>query len=681
MYVLILHPETLRPVPLGGIGEIVVGGVGVARGYTDPEITKQKFLKPNDVLRTEILQTLPTKEINQGRLYRTGDLGRWQADGVFHCVGRMDSQVKLRGYRIELDGISATLCKHPSVANAAVIMHSPIPSDPLANQLIAFVELTSGGSEVASEEVLRTHISSALPIYMQPEYYIIGPLPRGTSGKIDKKALVVPDLNNSPRSSSKIVVEPSNAEETDLLHIFLDILRISKTKSIEVGVMTNFFELGGNSLHAARLLARINARFGVSLSVRTFFSAPTVRSLAVNLGLVTTPAPSLPSPQSPSLPSPQSPSLPSPLSSTTEKLLPSSHTSLSFPPPLSPATEKTLPSHPSSLLSPTSSRSASLSSPLPSSPKLQSTFQSSTTKTPLVLLREGEPDKPTLFCMHPAGGSAMAFFPLAQEVHGFRVYGLEDINESGEEGVYKYASIDEMAQDYVNAIQTVQPHGPYYLAGFSMGGVVSYTMAAMLESKGEKVQMVVVIDNPVREDTEQAHEIADLQATEVLLALVHGTFNKFAEKHEFLTYSSENGTANGTAQNGHGAEKPANGHANGKTPVQATLDARWDKIRAIAAQDPVYARFVSIFHAHLTLLRSHAMTSLPYSGPVLLLVCHQNNSLYAPGWQALCENRVEVLTLPYGVSHLQVLLQPCVEYVASFLSSRLKFLDASQSKM
>eukprot|EP00026_Physarum_polycephalum_P000013 Phypoly_transcript_00013.p1 GENE.Phypoly_transcript_00013~~Phypoly_transcript_00013.p1 ORF type:complete len:3714 (+),score=596.07 Phypoly_transcript_00013:46-11187(+) len=667
-YVFILHPETLQPVPLGGLGEIIIGGIGVARGYTDAKLTAQKFLSPIDVLCEDILRTLPAKEVSQGRLYRTGDIGRWLVDdGAVHCVGRMDSQVKLRGYRIELDGISAALYQHPSVANAAVVLHSPIPSDPSANQLVAFVDLIPGSDATSAPTVLRAHIADVLPVYMHPSNYIIGPLPRGASGKIDKKALVVPDLANNPRSSS--VVVPLNPDETDLLHIFLDVLRVPKEKSGQVGVTANFFELGGNSLHAARLLMRINARFGVALPVRTLFSGPTVRSLALSLGLVAQSTPKAP---------------------------------ISHPPPPSPATEKVPPSsvptslnsYPASLPSPPSSYPHSIHTPQISHPDPKPL--PTTTKTPLMLLREGEKGKPAVFCVHPAGGSALAFFPLSQELQGFHVYGLEDTNESGEEGLYSYASIDDMAQDYVNAIQTVQPHGPYYLLGFSMGGVISYTMAALLERKGEKIAIVMVLDAPVRAETEEAHEIAELQATEVLLALVHGAFSKFTQEHDFSIPSTENGNGhhhpngstnglgNGKAhgrENGNGSLKEnghTNGHGNGyahEKSTTETLEERWTTIHAIASQDPTYARFVSVFRTHLALLRSHTLPpSLTYSGPVLLLLCSRNATTFATGWRAVCEDRVEVVSLPPGFSHLQVLLHPCVEYVASVLSSRLKLL-------
>jgi acyl carrier protein len=232
---------------------------------------------------------------------------------------------------------------------------------------------------------------------MHPSFYIVGPLPRETSGKINKKALIVPAPAVIPSSvpvPSPVPVPAATAPshtsaESDLLHLFSDVLHLDPAR---VSVDDSFFELGGNSLLAARLLTRLHAKYGVILPLTTLFSHSTVRLLASSLGLQPPPTPQLPTP--------------SPPATTTEPE--------TTPKQLTPAP-------------------ISFSSIVPQN------------KFPLSKIQDGEKGKRPLFCVHPAGGNAMCFYPMALELRGYPIYVLEDNNQSDDE-TYSYKSLNHMAE-------------------------------------------------------------------------------------------------------------------------------------------------------------------------------------------------------------------------------------------
>ena len=245
--VLSIQNEQQLEVPAGEEGELLLGGVALARGYLHrPELTAERFVeRPN------------------GRFYRTGDLVRELPGGAVQFLGRIDGQVKVSGYRVELGEVEVALAAHPSVKEAAVSVHELRAGD---KRLAAYVVLEQGASTTGLREFLRER----LPEYMLPAYFVAVPaLPRTPSGKVDKRALPTPS-----RSRPELAVEyvaPASAPELVLAGIWQELLAIDS-----VGVRDGFFDLGGNSLLAVRAVAEVRRLLGKELPVVQFFEHPTI---------------------------------------------------------------------------------------------------------------------------------------------------------------------------------------------------------------------------------------------------------------------------------------------------------------------------------------------------------------------------------------------------------------------
>jgi amino acid adenylation domain-containing protein len=237
----------LRPVPAGVAGEVLIGGAGVARGYVGrPDLTAERFV--------------PDPFGSGARLYRTGDLARWRPDGDLELVGRIDHQVKLRGFRIEPGEVEAVLLTHPAVEEAAVVVRD--------GRLVAYA--------VAPEATeLRAFLAERLPAYLLPSVLLLIPaLPRTANGKVDRAALPAPE----GRPESLPAVPPSGPTEEALARIWSDLLHVEA-----VGVNESFFDLGGHSLLGAQLLARVRSELRVELPLQALFEAPTIAALAVEV--------------------------------------------------------------------------------------------------------------------------------------------------------------------------------------------------------------------------------------------------------------------------------------------------------------------------------------------------------------------------------------------------------------
>ena len=252
--------DRLRPVPPGVIGEVYIGGAGVARGYHGaPGMTAGRFVPD------------PFSGRPGARLYRTGDLGRWRRSGRIELAGRADRQFKIRGYRIESGEVEAALRSHEDVAQAAVSVRGEGHDARLVGYLV-----TRSGTGLPPAG-LREHLRETLPDYMVPAAFVVLPvLPLTGSGKIDHRALPEPDWGAVP---GQVPVTPRTPTEARLAAIFAELLALPAP----VGVSDNFFSLGGHSLIAVRLMARIWDAYGVDLPIRTFFSDPTVAGVAAAL--------------------------------------------------------------------------------------------------------------------------------------------------------------------------------------------------------------------------------------------------------------------------------------------------------------------------------------------------------------------------------------------------------------
>ena len=266
----------LHPVPVGVHGELYLAGVQLARGYLGrSDLTADRFVAdPYGPSGT--------------RMYRTGDVVRWRADGLLDYVGRRDFQVKIRGQRIELAEVEAALLRLPGVAQAAALVHH---DDVVGDSLVGYVIAETGTS--IDTDGLRTELRGLLPAYMVPAVVIaLDVFPLGSTGKLDRKALPAPSFD-----SSQTYLAPRTPLEAQLAAIFEELL-----ESGAVGVHDNFFEIGGNSLVAARAVARVNDSLSLNLSIRELFDAPTVAQLAVECatargGPAVLPLEALPRPQ------------------------------------------------------------------------------------------------------------------------------------------------------------------------------------------------------------------------------------------------------------------------------------------------------------------------------------------------------------------------------------------------
>ncbi|HEX5751715.1 MAG TPA: amino acid adenylation domain-containing protein, partial [Archangium sp.] len=246
---------SLRPVPVGVPGELLIGGEGLALGYLNrPELTSERFI-------TDPFSTTPG-----ARLYRTGDKVRWLADGTLEFLGRLDSQVKLRGFRIELGEVESVLLQHASVRQAVALVREDVPGD---RRLVAYV---TGDSPDASS--LRAFLQQRLPEYMVPSAFVaLEALPLTPNGKLDRKALPAPEASN--REHERAFLPPRDELELKVARVFEEVLGVQP-----VGVRGHFFELGGHSLLAVRLMGRLREVTGRGLPLATLFQAPTVEQLA-----------------------------------------------------------------------------------------------------------------------------------------------------------------------------------------------------------------------------------------------------------------------------------------------------------------------------------------------------------------------------------------------------------------
>ena len=253
-----LLDQRLQRTAIGMSGEICVGGPAVARGYLRrPELTAERFVPD------------PFNKEAGGRLYRTGDLARYLADGNLEFLGRVDQQVKVRGFRIELDEISAMLNRHPGVSKNVVIAREDEPGN---KRLVGYVVATGGVELKASE--LRDYLRHELPEYMVPSAIVLLPdLPLNEHGKLDYKALPSPE--QMPRLLDETYVAPRNEIEQKIAELWQRLLQVEK-----VGVNDSFFDLGGHSLLLAGMFRELRQMYDTELSVIDLFRYPTISMLA-----------------------------------------------------------------------------------------------------------------------------------------------------------------------------------------------------------------------------------------------------------------------------------------------------------------------------------------------------------------------------------------------------------------
>ncbi|HEX5705835.1 MAG TPA: non-ribosomal peptide synthetase, partial [Pyrinomonadaceae bacterium] len=255
---LYLLDEGLRLVPTGAAGELYVGGDGVARGYLGrPDLTAERFIPD------------PFSGEPGARLYRTGDLARYVAEARMEYLGRADEQVKVRGFRIEPGETESALAAHEAVRESVVVARE----DETGEKFLAAYVVPRAGREVAAAE-LRAFLRDVLPDYMIPTAFVtLGKLPLTSNGKVDRRALPAPDTAHPELGNS--YVAPRTALEEFVAHVWKEVLGVER-----VGISDNFFDLGGHSIKAMQVVARLLDSFQIELPPGMLFEATTVAELA-----------------------------------------------------------------------------------------------------------------------------------------------------------------------------------------------------------------------------------------------------------------------------------------------------------------------------------------------------------------------------------------------------------------
>ncbi len=374
----------MQPVPAGIIGEIYAGGECLARGYRQAQaLTDERFL--------------PHPWHTGAKLYRTGDLGRLLSDGNIVWLGRADSQVKVRGFRIEPAEVELAIMRQaeklPGLQGAAVIARKHNDTDAF---LAAF--LVGDQTSVDISELKNT-LRNELPEFMVPSYFVwVDEFTRTPSGKRDDAALSVIPLT---QEAAIDFVAPRDEYERVLVDLFTELLKIQA-----ISINASFFDLGGTSLTAMRLMLMLEKRYGVEIPIARLIENPTVEGLAQRLR----------------------------------------------------ARSAILEFDPLVPVKPTGSR-------------------------------------PPLFLVHPLGGHVLCYMELAKNLPAEQpVYALQAAGSG--QGSTPLSSIEAMASEYITAIRRVQPEGPYYIGGWSLGGFVAYEMARQLTAiDANNVAQLIVLDS------------------------------------------------------------------------------------------------------------------------------------------------------------------------------------------
>jgi acyl carrier protein len=265
---LFILDKSLNPVPLMVTGELYIAGEGVSRGYlNNPELTADKFIPTHH-------SSFITH--HSDLLYKTGDQARWLPDGTVEFLGRADTQVKIRGFRIEPGEIESMVSRFPGITDVIVMALEVVPGEA---QLVAYV-VPSGEDEALSISELRDFLHNHLPDYMVPSAFVeMEILPLNPNGKVDRKALPKPGKENLDMGHE--FVAPRTPTEETIAAILSEVLSVDT-----IGVYDNFFNLGGHSLIATRVVSRLQKTFQVQISLQDFFRNPNAADLAKEIDMI-----------------------------------------------------------------------------------------------------------------------------------------------------------------------------------------------------------------------------------------------------------------------------------------------------------------------------------------------------------------------------------------------------------
>ncbi|AZD29880.1 non-ribosomal peptide synthetase [Pseudomonas chlororaphis] len=379
----------LQPIAIGVSGDLYIAGVQLSRGYLNrPDLTAERFI-PDP-------HGLPGS-----RMYMTGDIARYRANGEIEYLGRNDQQIKLRGFRIEPGEIETQLCAHPQISQAVVSVNNADVDHPT---LAAYLVCTPGTPPSAGE--LRDFLARALPSHMADlSFQVLDQLPLMPNGKLDRRGLPRPTAPLQQPSATGL--SPETALEKSVAHIWSTTLQ-----QAVIGLHDNFFEKGGHSLLAMKMIDRVNRELGLAASIRQVFEAPDLAGFIRNI---------------------------------------SQHGG---------ACDSTR-----------------------------------------IQLREGTSRH--LFLVHAVGGTVSPYIKLAHllpddfNVHAFQARGLEA-------GSQPVESLEDLAASYLEEMLQVQPAGPYFLGGWSLGGVIAFEIARQLEMRDLPVRQLILLDAPAPGQPRQA---------------------------------------------------------------------------------------------------------------------------------------------------------------------------------
>ncbi|MGW8700653.1 amino acid adenylation domain-containing protein [Streptomyces eurythermus] len=508
--------SALQPCPPGVPGELYLAGVQLADGYLGrPELNATRFVAD------------PFGPAG-GRMYRTGDLARWTADGEVEYLGRTDHQVKLRGQRIEPGEIEAALAALPGVDAACALVRE--------DRLVAYV---TGGADPAE---VRTALARELPEHMVPAAVVaLDAFPLSPNGKLDRRELPAPVFAGAAGTRPFV-----SAREEALTGLFAEVLGAAG-----VGPDDAFFDLGGTSLLAVRLIGRVREEFGRELTLGSLFEAPTPAALAARLDAT------------------------------------------------APASDHAL---------------------------------------GVVLPLRADNGGTPLFAIHPAGGLAWCYAGLTARLGpGRPVYGLQARGLSGEEELPR--TLQEEAEDYAARIREIQPHGPYRLVGWSVGGVLAHTVAVLLQEAGERVELLALLD---AFPSEQWRERPAPEEGDALTAVLRmAGFDRTTERT--------------------------------REDVLATLRAAGSPLAGLT--DRTLSRIVDIVPNHARMMRAHEHRV--YDGDVLFFTAaapRAEDWLTREAWRPYVTGRIVNLDLP--CTHPQLMRDRYLDDIAAVLAARLKELDA-----
>jgi amino acid adenylation domain-containing protein len=644
--------ENRQLVPVGVPGELVIGGAGVVRGYLKrPELTEERFIRN------------PFSSDHGGKLYRTGDLVRYLLDGNIEFMGRMDQQVKILGHRIELGEIETVLNEHPAVQESVVIVREDVPGH---KRLVAYVIPREGKNLSLGE--LRNHAKEKLPGYMVPAHVVtLKAFPKTPNKKIDRKALSLPA---NDRNEQRTSFDPPRSEiEEAVAAIWAEALGLN-----EVGRNENFFELGGNSLSACGVVLSIQHTCNVDLPLQTIFRAPTVAALTAKLEEVFRKQ----------IDSIDVGTMPPPEEDRAGLEVP-------FEPPRTP-TEKDLAILWAKILRINrvsrndhffrlggksldavklfSEIEKKFGKKLP----LSALLQAPTLVQLSNILQDSEwepkwspvvPIQPTgvrlpFFCIHAHRGNVLNYYPLAhylgsdQPFYGIQARGLDGDRVS-------FRTFKEMAVDYLKEVRSVQPEGPYVIGGWCMGGYIALEMAHLLESAGEEVALLALIDTP------HPNYLKLSSRTTVF----HRILYKLLER---IDYEVSVVKALSPKERLPHLRKKANALI---PPVQAftekLVEIPLNKLQIRIPHSQVY-RLQGLYDMHDKAF--HEYDPRPYDGRVVLFrsrtQTHALNNDPFLGWKGLFNGELKLCEIPGH--YINILIEPSVRLLADELKNCLQIL-------